>query len=59
MRKIWTWVAIILVSMCIVTLVVGVRSERAAYHAARGVVVLHAHGAQQPSDLLLRRAPGQ
>ncbi len=61
MRTIWTWAAIILVSMCIVILLVGVRSEQAAYEAARGVVVRTAQQseAKMPPGhwLLIRRMP--
>lgn len=62
MQKIRSWVAIILVSMCIVVLVVGVRGKQAAYETARTAAIIRT--AQQTETrvppghwLLIRRIP--
>lgn len=62
MRKISTWVAIILASLCIVVLVLGVRGKQSAYESARGFAVIGAarqSQAQMPPGhwLLIRRIP--
>ena len=47
MSKGWAWVSGIIVSLCIIALLVFVRSERQAYWASRAIVVRHAQQAQE------------
>ncbi|MCU0510133.1 MAG: hypothetical protein MUC34_17480 [Anaerolineae bacterium] len=62
MSKGWAWIAGILVTVCIVALMLSVRSERQAYWAHRALVVRTAQQAQaqqQPPGawLIVRRIP--
>ena len=47
MSKGWAWVSGIIVSLCIIALMLSVRSERQAYWASRAIVVRHAQQAQE------------
>jgi len=59
MKKAWPWLAGIVVGLCIFGLVTSGRSERRAYWIARGATVQHVQATPQPTDMLMRRAPGQ
>jgi hypothetical protein len=58
MSKAWAWIAGILVSLCIIALMLTVRSERQAYWAHRAIVVRTAQQAQaqqQPDRIVFWR----
>ncbi len=59
MRKALPWLAGIAVGMCIIGLIMAGRAERRDYWMARGATVQHAQVTPHPTDLLLRRSPGQ
>jgi hypothetical protein len=59
MNKTWTWIASVIVGLCIAGLIVGGRSDRRAYWVARGVVHRYAEVAPRPIDHLMYRSPGR
>ena len=59
MSKAWSWVGGIVVGLCIVGLLVSMRSDRQAYWFARGAVVHRAQVTPHPIDRLTQRSPGR
>jgi hypothetical protein len=59
MRNIWTWIAGITVTLCIIALLFGGGSNRQDYWTARGTVIRHAEITPTPIDRLMQRSPGQ
>jgi hypothetical protein len=60
MSKVWPWIAGITVTLCIVALLLGGRSNREDYWTARVIVVQHAPEiTPTPIDRLMQRSPGQ
>jgi hypothetical protein len=58
MSKGWAWVSGILVTLCIIAMMLFVRSERQAYWAHHSIVVRRAQQAQeqhQPDRIILWR----
>jgi hypothetical protein len=55
----WRWVAIVVVSLCILGLLAAGRESRQAYWFAHGTAVQRAIETEQPINRLLQRSPGR
>ena len=59
MKNIWAWIASVIVGLCIVGLIVGVRADRWAYWVHRGWLLRQTQVTSHPIDHLMYRSPGR